>query len=43
MLGISGTHYTPYLLKHHVAFKAFLSFCIMTLTSRGMPPCVTDA
>lgn len=43
MLGISGNHYPSYLLKHHVAFIAFLSFWIMTLTSRGRPTGVTDA
>lgn len=43
MLGIPGNHYPSYLLKHHVAFIALLSFCIMTLTSRRRPPGATDA
>lgn len=43
MLGISENHYPSYLLKCHVSFIAFLSFCIITLASRGMPLGVIDA
>lgn len=42
ILGISGNDYPSYLLKHQVTLIAFLSFCIMTLASRGMPLGVTD-